>query len=394
VLRYTVVGMNLRRIGLAVVLATTMAAATFAPVVFSVLATDLRSEFSVARWQIGALVTVVTAVGALLSPVSGSIIDRFAPRHTTAATAVIAGSGFVAMGLSPGYVWLAAASVLCGVAQASSNPATNRLIMSQAEAGRRGVLTGIKQGGVQAGNFLGGILLPIGAAASFGWRGTMLLAAVVPVVALIVLGLLIRGRPTPFQPEAAPRERSAPVVYRLAIYAGLLGITAGSLLTYLPSFAQEGFGFSLEGGGALVSLFAGVGFAARLGAGPLSERFFGHHRALAGMALLTALAGVLLALAPSGGWLWPAAVMIGLGPMAWNVIGNLAVMELSPPGGAGRGSGVMMAGFLGGMAIGAPLFGASVDLLSTYRPGWLGVAMLGLIASRVGYGVRAEAAAA
>lgn len=385
--------MNLRRIGLGVVLATTMAASTFAPVVFSVLATDLRSEFSVARWQIGALVTVVTAVGAALSPVSGSIIDRFAPRHTTAATAVIAGSGFVAMGLAPGYGWLAAASVLCGIAQASSNPATNRLIMSQADAGRRGFLTGIKQGGVQAGNFFGGILLPIGAAAAFGWRGTMFLAASVPVIALVVLGLLIRGRPAPSQPAAAPRTRSAPVVFRLALYAGLLGITAGSLLTHLPSFAQESFGFSLEAGGALVAVFAGVGFAARLSAGPLSERFFGHHRALAGMAILTGLAGVLLALAPSGAWLWPAAVMIGIGPMAWNVIGNLAVMELSPPGGAGRGSGVMMAGFLGGMAVGAPLFGASVDLLSTYRPGWLGVAALGLVAARVGVGVRAEAAA-
>ncbi|HSJ34351.1 MAG TPA: MFS transporter [Acidimicrobiia bacterium] len=385
--------MNLRRIGLGVVLAATMAASTFAPVVFSVLATDLRSEFSVARWQIGALVTVVTAVGAALSPISGSIIDRFAPRHTTAATAVIAGSGFVAMGLAPGYAWLAAASVLCGIAQASSNPATNRLIMSQAEAGRRGFLTGIKQGGVQAGNFLGGILLPIGAAAAFGWRGTMFLAASVPVIALVVLGLLIRGRPAPSQPAAAPRARSAPLVFRLALYAGLLGITAGSLLTHLPSFAQESFGFSLEAGGALVAVFAGVGFAARLSAGPLSERFFGHHRALAGMAVLTGLAGILLALAPSGAWLWPAAVMIGIGPMAWNVIGNLAVMELSPPGGAGRGSGVMMAGFLGGMAVGAPLFGASVDLLSTYRPGWLGVAALGLVAARVGSGVRAEAAA-
>ena len=42
----------LRRIGLGVVLAATMASSTFAIIVFSVLATTLRDEFSVARWQI------------------------------------------------------------------------------------------------------------------------------------------------------------------------------------------------------------------------------------------------------------------------------------------------------------------------------------------------------
>ncbi len=380
--------MNLRRLGLGVVLAGTMAASTFAPVVFAVLATDLRAEFGVARWHIGALVTVVTAVGALVSPLSGSIIDRFAPRHSTAATIVIAGAGFVAMGLAPGYLWLAFASVLCGVAQATANPATNRLIMSQAEVGRRGFLTGVKQAGVQAGNFLGGILLPVGAAAALGWRGTMLVAASIPAVALAVLGLLVWGRPTPEQGPPAPVARASRVVMRLAVYGALLGVAAGSLLTYLPSFAQEDFGFSLEGGGALVSVFGGVGFIARLSAGTLSERLFGHHRTLAGMALLTGLAGLVLAVSPAGSWLWPAAIMIGLGPMAWNVVGNLAVMELSPPGAAGRGSGVMMAGFLGGMAVGAPLFGASVDLLSTYRPGWVVVALLGLAGAAVGMGVR------
>ncbi|MFP3914259.1 MAG: MFS transporter, partial [Actinomycetota bacterium] len=131
----------LRRIVLGVVLAATMASSTFAPVVFSVLATPLRAEFDAARWQIGALVTVVTAVGALISPSAGSITDSFAPRHSTAATLTVAGVGFLAMGAAPGYLWLAAASVLCGVAQAVANPATNRLIMALADTGRRGFLS-------------------------------------------------------------------------------------------------------------------------------------------------------------------------------------------------------------------------------------------------------------
>lgn len=381
----------LRRIGLGVVLATTMAASTFAIVVFSVLATTLREEFSVARWQIGALVTVVTATGALVSPVSGVIADRFAPRHATAATMVIAGIGFLGIGSVPGFAWLAVVSILCGVAQAMANPATNRLIMSQAEVGRRGLLTGVKQAGVQAGNFLGGIILPIGAASALGWRGTVASVAFVPAVGLTVLWLLIRGRSAPpVHPAARDRVKTSPVVIRLAVYGALVGVAAGCLLTYLPSYAEESFGWSRAAGGALVSVFGAVGFVTRLGAGPLSERFFGHHRTLATMGALTAAAALLLAVAPSGGWLWLAAVLIGLGPMAWNVVGNLAVMELSPEGGAGRGSGVMMAGFLGGMAVGAPAFGGSVDLLGTYQFAWVAVALLGVAAAWTARDIKAE----
>lgn len=379
----------LRRIGLGVVLAATLASSTFAPVVFAVLATPLRVEFGAARWQIGALVTVVTAVGALISPGAGTITDHFAPRHSTAATLAIAAIGFLAMGVSPNYGWLAAASVLCGASQAVANPATNRLIIAQAELGRRGVLTGVKQAGVQAGNFLGGILLPIGALSFLGWRGTVAAAAAVPAAGLLLLGMMIRGRPAPVQLPPPRRERTSAVVRRLAIYGALLGLAAGSLLTYLPSYAQERFGFSTEAGGALVSLFAAVAFVARLSAGLLSERWFGHHRTLAGMALLSGGAAALLAVAPSGAWLWPAAVLMGLGPMAWNVVGNLAVMELSPEGAAGRGSGVMMAGFLGGMAAGAPALGGSVDILGSYRPGWVAVALLGVAAGWIARRIRA-----
>lgn len=386
--------MSLRRIGLGVVLAATMGASTFAMNVFAVLATPLRAEFGAARWQIGILVTVNMAVGALLSPVAGTISDRFAPRYSTAATLVVAGIGFLAMGVAPGYLLLAAASMLGGVAQAMCNPATNRLIMAQAEAGRRGLLTGVKQAGVQAGTFLGGILLPIGAVSALGWRGTIALAAVVPAAALVLLVLLVRGRPAPVMAAPPAQGRTPPVVLRLAGYGGLLGMAGGSLLTYLPSFAQEEFGLGTEVGGALVAVLGAVAFITRLTAGSLSERWFGHHRTLMGMAVVTALAGGFLALAGSSGWLWPASVLIGLGPAAWNVVANVAVMELSPPGAAGRGSGIMMTGFLGGMAVGAPLMGASVDILDSYRPGWVAVVGLGLIAAWVAHDIQEEAVAA
>ena len=49
-----------------------------------------------------------------------------------------------------------------------------------------------------------------------------------------------------------------------------------------------------------------------------------------------------------------------------------------------------MAGFLGGMAVGAPLFGGSVDLLDTYRLGWVVVAALGVAAAWTAREIKAE----
>ena len=48
----------------------------------------------------------------------------------------------------------------------------------------------------------------------------------------------------------------------------------------------------------------------------------------------------------------------------------------------------MMTGFLGGMAVGTPLLGASVDLWGSYRPGWWAGVVLGLVGSWIGFGVR------
>lgn len=57
----------------------------------------------------------------------------------------------------------------------------------------------------------------------------------------------------------------------------------------------------------------------------------------------------------------------------------VAVMDLSPPGMVGKGTGTVLLGFLLGLAGGAPLMGFSVDQLGSYEAGWLGSAVLLLV---------------
>jgi predicted MFS family arabinose efflux permease len=56
----------------------------------------------------------------------------------------------------------------------------------------------------------------------------------------------------------------------------------------------------------------------------------------------------------------------------------LAVMDYSPLGLVGRGTGLVQLGFLLGLAVGAPLMGFSVDRLEVYWPGWVTVAVLSI----------------
>ena len=135
-----------------------MGASTFGLVVFAVLAAELIEEFGVDRWQVGALVTAMTISGALISPSVGTLTDRIGARRATVVTLIASGGALAAMSVSPVFALVAFFALVGGVGQAIANPATNKLISMHVPAGRRGVITGIKQSGVQVGTFLGGLL--------------------------------------------------------------------------------------------------------------------------------------------------------------------------------------------------------------------------------------------
>jgi predicted MFS family arabinose efflux permease len=368
------------RFSLAAVTAATMAVATFPQVMFGVLAADLIEDFGVERWQVGVLVTATAVTGALLSPPFGRITDRLGAVRSTVGVLMAGAAALTLVALSPNYLVLFAVALLTGIPQGWANPATNTLIVDTVAPGSRGVVTGIKQSGVQMGTFIGGLLLPT-VATIWDWRAAIAAFLVVPFVALLAM----RGRPEGEHHPAAGSGKGVrvPLVVRyIALYGALAGLATSATFTFLPLFAEEDQGWTGFQAGFLIAGVGLVGVVARITWGTLSERWFGHGNTLRVIAVLTTISALLLALASRGAvssWvLIPAAILFGVGVIAWNAVGMLAVMDYSPMGLVGRGTGVVQRGFLLGLGVGAPLMGLSVDRLGVYWPGWFTVAALSI----------------
>jgi predicted MFS family arabinose efflux permease len=366
------------RFSLAAVTATAMGVATFGQAGFGVIAADLIAEFSIDRWQIGALVSASGFTGALLSPMFGRVTDRLGSVKSVTGVLLVAMVAMALISVSPSYIVLFGGAILTGLPNGWTNPATNALIVDNVAAGARGFITGIKQSGVQAGAFLGGLLLPAISNVA-GWRVAWASFLVFPIVALVAMW---RRPEVRREPRAAgmPKAPIPTAVKWIAVYGTLTGLGVSSTTTFLPLFAQEDQGWTKAQAGLLIAGVGLVGVIARITWGSVSERWLGHGRTLRLLGAQSAVGAILLALAASGNapsWvLVPTALLFGSGAVAWNAVGMLAVMDYSVPELVGRGTGLAMLGFLTGIGLGAPLMGFSVDRLGVYTPGWLVLAGL------------------
>jgi predicted MFS family arabinose efflux permease len=369
-----------RRIAFGTLLAVTMAAATFAFTAFSVLSQSLLDAFDLSRWQLGALVTVMAGAGAVSSPMLGRISDRIGGRGALQLTLGLSTLVLAGIALSPVYLMLIMAALLGGLAQAATNPATNKLIAEHVAGGVRGTVTGIKQSGAQAGVFLGGSLLPLGAM-QIGWRPTLLITAMVPA-----LGLLLSRRIVPAGISASDRSAftgpiaiRSPFLMRLALYGFLIGAGWSALFTYLPDYAQHAAGWSPTAAGLLVSAAGVCGIAGRIGWSWIAARRWGAPATLILLATIgLAAAGAVLLAPRAPALLWLGSAAFGASSGSWNSVGMFAIIDRMPSNASGAASGLVMFGYLVGMAAGAPPFGWAVDRTGTYGAGLIAVLVVHL----------------
>ncbi|MGD2102832.1 MAG: MFS transporter [Acidimicrobiia bacterium] len=372
------------RAGLGAVTATSMATSTFPIIIASVLAAQLIDAFGISRAQVGFLVTGSALVGSLASPLFGRITDRVGGVGSVRGTLAGGGVALAVYALSPTYWLLVGAAFLSGFPNAWGNPATNALIVEEVPPGERGLITGVKQSGVQFGTFLGGMLLPI-LTAWWSWRAAVLAFLVMPAGGLVAL-VGHRSAHHGTRPRRTGQGALPPTVAWIAWYGFLSALATSAIIGFVPLFANEEMGWSETAAGTLIALLGVAGIGARLLWPRLAERKLGHGRTLVILAIISTCTAITLALAGEGAlaaWvLVPAVFLLGIGSVAWNAVGMLAVMDLSPKGLVGRGTGRVLLGFLLGLAIGPPLMGYSVDQLGTYTPGWVATGVL-LMASGV-----------
>lgn len=119
------------------------------------------------------------------------------------------------------------------------------------------------------------------------------------------------------------------------------------------------------------------GVAGRIWWGHMTEERWNARHALIVISIGNMFVPVSMLLAPR----WPSLIWIasrlgGITFSSWKSVGMLAIVQRLGHEYPGQGSGVVLLGFLTGLGTGAPLFGFSVDVLESYRPGWITVAVV------------------
>ena len=379
-----------------------MVATAYQIFVLAVLASTFIDEFDLSRFELGLIGSLNTAVGAVSAPWTGRLTDRIGPRRSTMVAQLMVAAGFAVMALANTVTMLVLSATILGIPQGWGNPATNALIAERVPPGNRGTVTGIKQSGVQMGIFLAGATLPF-LSDRVGWRGGIWIYAGI-FAALAFLPLLLPSKVEPFSAEAqslATDQDAKPydmrAVWLIAVYAFLMGTVGGGIARFLALFAEEEVGLSPSTAGWVIAVSGLAGMAARVVAGQLAETRFRPLPMLSGLAAIGASVPLLLmGVLTVGSWiLWPIAVLFAIGHGAWNAVAMLAIIVGVPKAEAGRASGAVMFGFLGGLAVGAPVAGLVIDATNSYQLVWVAGFVLSALSAIVArYAHRSAAPAA
>ena len=362
-----------RRILFSSLMLTAMAMATFTAASLGILASFIIDDLGISRTQLGIVVAVVNVASALLSPIAGRVTDRIGGRAALVVLFATASVTYALLGTAFAYPMLLLAAIGGAFSQASGNPATNKLIAEVVPLGRRGVITGVKQSGVQAGIFLGGATIP-SLAIALGWRVAYLIVAVAPLLLAVAITRLIPPRESTEEAEVRAAGPSAlpAAIWWLTAYGFLMGFSS-SITFLVPLFTEEALGRGPVAGGFAAATIAFVAVFGRILWSRYAERTDAFRMSLVVMGVLSVIAaGLFYGAGEFAAWLlWPAAVLVAAGSNSWISVGMLAVMVETGLESTGKASGYVLLGFLGGLGIGPAVFGALIDRTGSYDLMWL-----------------------
>jgi len=375
------------------VLTAAYGAGAFGILGVSPLSPFLLTAFQLTRVEVGLLLPAVYASGLLFSLPAGRMADRLGVRACLLGGLALAGAMLVLAASASSFPALLGCLMGAGIGWSIVNPALGKAIIDLFPTSQRGVAMGIKQMGLTLGGVASALALPpLGAA--LGWRAAMVVGAAVVTAPVALAWRALAGRgagPAELPGGRGPSAESAWWWARrpaLLVFfgAGLgLGMAQSALLGFLPLFATQRLGVSAVGAGALLAAAQAGGALARVGLGMASDRWFGGRRTpwlVVTAALAAASFGIFARMAPGSAALAAAvSFWAGVGSFGWVGLFLVIAAEVGGRAQAGLLTGVAMASILGGILVGAPLFGALLDGTDSYSVAWAAFALLSVAAA-------------
>lgn len=352
-------GTAVRQLGLAVVAQAT----TIVPLVLlGTMAVGIRRDLGFDESSLGALIAFCFAAAAVLSLVSGGIVDALGAGRGVALAALATAAGTGALAVADGWPSTLLPLALLGLGVAVVQPATDVLIAEQVPVARHGIAFGLKQAaGGPAIGLLGGLAVPL-MAGTLGWRASFGIAGGVSLLVAVTAGRRPRGRRGrhPRLPHAsAPLLVPAAMPFRPLRVLALAGFAGSAAQCAFVSFAVSAAvasGMSEGRAGLLFAAGSAIGGFVRIAGGHLADRRAGGLLlAIAAMMGLGVAGFGLLALER------PAAVALAVPLLCgttwgWQGLYFLAIARISPAA-AARASGMGAAGLLTGGVLGPLAFG-------------------------------------
>lgn len=317
------------------------------------------------------LLVAAPTIGFLVSLMAwGAIVDRVGERRVLVAGMAATALASTGAALSPSFTTLGIFLLIGGMAAASANAASGRVVVGWFPPQRRGFAMGIRQMALPLGVAIAALTVPrIAESHGTGWA--LALPTAVTFVAALAC-LLIVDPPRPARAAAQDSGlldnpyRTSGVLWRIHGVSMLLVVPQYLVWTFALLWLMTDRGWSAESAGILITVTQLLGAAGRIAAGALSDRVGSRMRPLRWVAVAAAVSMGALALTD---WLdSPVSiallVLTSVITVADNGLAFTAVAEIAGPYWSGRALGAQNTSQYLAASLVPPLFGGLVAAVS------------------------------
>lgn len=324
-----------------------------------------------------ALMSSLPSLGMVVTLIAwGYVVDRVGERLVLVLGSALTAAAAFAAAAADSLLLTGVFLFIGGMAAASSNTASGRLVVGWFDAERRGLVMGIRQTAQPLGVGVGALVIP--RIAEFGGvTGALLFPAAVCAAAALLCAVAVIDPPRPARAEATdtdlanPYRRSA-MLWRIHLTSVLLVIPQVFVWTFTLVWLISEHRWSPQSAGILVMLAQILGAAGRIAAGRWSDFYLTRSGDVASSRLrpiriIAVAAAVAMASLAVTDWLdspLSIAVMIAASviTVSDNGLAFTLIAEYSGPFWSGRAMGTQNTSQLFAQGIAPPLFGGLIAI--------------------------------